>query len=139
MNTTTSPNPLNKVKVGSFRETNKESENNTLSQAEAPVGAQPASIDTTETILTTQNQISATQTERPDLSEKKNEEQLARAIQDETQKRATREDDIMPLNLKDASALSASDLVKRLLQARNDHQEESSDTTYASEPDNQKH
>jgi len=139
MNTTTSPNPLNKVKVGSFRETNKESENNTLSQAEAPVGAQPASIDTTETILTTQNQISATQTERPDLSEKKNEEQLARAIQDETQKRATREDDIMPLNLKDASALSASDLVKRLLQARNEHQEESSDTTYASEPDNQKH
>lgn len=139
MNTTTSPNPLNKVKVGSFRETNKESENNTLSQAEAPVGAQSASIDTTETILTTQNQISATQTERPDLSEKKNEEQLARANQDETQKRATREDDIMSLNLKDASALSASDLVKILLQARNDHQEESSDTTYASEPDNQKH
>jgi len=79
MNTTTSPNPLNKVKVGSFRETNKESENNTISQAGVPVGAQPASIDTTETILTTQNQISATQTERPDLSEKKNEEQLARA------------------------------------------------------------
>jgi len=139
MNTTTSPNPLNKVKVGSFRETNKESENNTLSQAEAPVGAQPASIDTTETILTTQNQISATQTERPDLSEKKNEEQLARAIQDETQKRATREDDIMSLDLKDPSALSASDFVEILLQAQNDHQEESSDTTYASEPDDQKH
>jgi len=65
--------------------------------------------------------------------------QLARAIQDETQKRATREDDIMSLDLKDASALLASDFVKRLLQARNDHQEESSDTTYASEPDNQKH
>jgi len=45
----------------------------------------------------------------------------------------------MSLDLKDASALLASDFVKRLLQARNDHQEESSDTTYASEPDNQKH
>ena len=139
MNIVTSPTSLKEVKAGSFRETNEESENNTISQAEASVGAQSASIDTTETTALVQNPTSATQTKQPDLSEEKNKEQLAQAIQDETQKRATREDSIMSLDLEGASAHLASDFVNRLFEAQNNHQKESTDTAYASEPDDPKH